>query len=140
MRISDWSSHVCSSDLLIDPVLVNVVVAAPEALVVNHGEHRKADIRQHKEVADAASEGSLFLPHIVKVDDQAEHEHRSQDRPDRLRPRPRNPLDPRGGGKQPRADQEAYPEPERKRKLADAKQTAAESGRETGRERGWKYV
>src|SRR3546814_12785949 len=82
---------------------------------------------QHKELADAASEGSLFLPHIVKVDDQAEHEHRSQDRPDRLRPRPRNPLDPRGGGKQPRADQEAYPEPERTRQMAEAPHQEAET-------------
>src|SRR3546814_17433737 len=39
----------------------------------------------------------------------------------------RNPLDPRGGGKQPRADQEAYPEPERKRQMADAQQQEAET-------------
>src|SRR3546814_10547746 len=68
-EVEDSPHHPVDADL-IDPVLVNVVVAAPEALVVNHGEHRKADIRQHKEVADAASEGSLFLPHIVKVEDR----------------------------------------------------------------------
>src|SRR3546814_12098745 len=112
MRMRDWSSDVCASDEvedsphhpvdadLIDPVLVNVVVAAPEALVVNHGEHRKADIRQHTEVADAASEGSLFLPNIVKVDDQEEHEHRSPERPDRLTPYPRKPHHPTAGRKQ----------------------------------------
>ena len=60
---------------LVDAVLIRVVVGSPEALVVHDRKHRKADVRQHEKVTDAASKRRLLVPYVIEIDDKPEHEH-----------------------------------------------------------------
>ena len=74
---------------LVEAQRVVVVGAALQRLVVDDREQREADIRKHEEVRTAPADAERRRPvlQVVEVDDQPEHEHRAEDRPERRRDR-----------------------------------------------------
>src|SRR3546814_5260376 len=70
MRISDWSSDVCSSDLVLGQVLAQL---AGGALVrrLGHARHHAAEAGEHVDRRVVVGGGELAREHDVAVEDRA---------------------------------------------------------------------
>jgi hypothetical protein len=88
------AAHDPVDALLIGGVGVGAVVAAAPSLEVDDRKQREAGIGQHEKVAHRLRRRhcSLVVSQVVEIRDQPEHEHRAEDRPDRLGPRRRQQL------------------------------------------------
>jgi hypothetical protein len=118
--------HETSGDpqdsLLVDRGLIGIEVRAPERLVVDDRIERERDVRQHEEISQRGPPAAvaLIVLHRPDIEDQAEHEHRTEDRPDRGRPRRIRRI--HAQRRQPPAnqDQQGNSQPERDRDVTDA--------------------
>src|SRR6185295_10392351 len=89
-QVKDTSGHPINTDL-VDTVGIIIVIIATESLVIDYWKERKTDVRQHEKVRQRLRHRrrGLVVTNLVEIQNEPEHEHGTEDGPDRFGPKGR---------------------------------------------------
>src|SRR5215472_1633968 len=127
-QMEETASDPIDADLIgLERVLIEVI--ASKRLVIDDGKQREARIGKHEKVRQRAPRRRRlgFMTQVVHVYDEAEHEHRAQNRPDRLGPRGQQPTCPFSGEDGAYTNKQSNPQKIRDRQVTNGDKPDADS-------------